>query len=284
VLPYTGIAFTYLEYGWFGILPLGDAVRKSKETALKALAMDASASEAHTTLGVIYGMAEYDLESAGREHLQALASSPSNAEAHHHYAHFLVAQGQFDDAISEMEKALELEPLSVNLTACMGDTLYAARRTDEAVQTLEEAIEIDPDYPLQYYFLGKAYLVKGSYGEAITVLETGQGFPSLYTMASSMLGHAHGVSGNKTRAREILDELKTLAESQSVDPVLIGQVHIGLSEFDQALDWLEAGYETNSFHLATVCEPSFDPVRGHPRFVALLAKMGFPNVTDLPSS
>jgi serine/threonine-protein kinase len=113
------------------------------------------------------------------------------------------------------------------------------------------------------------------YEDAISVLEKGATFQSLYVMATSALGYAHAIAGNTDRAREIFDELLSLSNTQSVDPVLIGQVYIGLGDFDEALDWLEKGYEARSMHLAPIGSAScFDRVRDHPRFVELLRKMG----------
>jgi serine/threonine-protein kinase len=284
-LPFAGLADTYIEYGYFGMLPQREAIVKAKQMALKAVEMDASVGEAHTTLGVLYGLTEYNLESAGREHQAALALSPSNAEAHHHFAHSLSQNGRFDNAVREMKKALELEPLSVNLNCCLATTYYQARRPDEAIWKFKESIEIDPDYPLHYYYLGRTYLQKGMHQEAIATLEKGRSFPSMYVLASSALGYAHALAGNTDRAREILAELVTRSESEFVDAVLIGQIHIGLGEADAALDYLERGYEEQSFHLSGIgIESSFDNVREHPRFLELVSKMGIPNVPGPPSS
>jgi TolB-like protein/Tfp pilus assembly protein PilF len=274
-LSYAGLADTYLGYAFYEFMSLKEACQKAKQMALRAIDMDDSLGEAHTSLGSVLTWHEYDWEGGGREYREALELNPSEAEAHHHYAHYLSILGRSDEALVEMNKALELEPLSVNLNACLGQTLYFARRSDEAIEKLEGSIEIDPSFPLQYVLLGKAYLQQGMHEAALGALEKAATYPSIHAMASSGLAYAYAITGNTEKARSLLRDLLAQSEAKPVDQVFMAVVYTGLGETDRALDWLHEAYHAGSMHLPTVgVEYYFDRLREQPRFMRLVEKLG----------
>jgi len=278
-LPYAGMADTYLAHGFYNMMPQGQAWDRAKPMALKAIELDEAVAEAHTSLALGLTWCEYDFESGGKEHRKAVQLGPSDAEAHHNYAHFLAILGNFDEALLEMSKALDLEPLSVDFSGCVGQILYQARRSDAAIQKLEESIEIDPSYPLHYWFLGKAYLQQRMHEKAVHVLEKAAGFPSVRVMATAALGYAHAIAGEEGKAREILEHLLKEAESRPVDQFLIALIYTGLGDEDSAVSWLGEAYNAASIHLPAIgFESLFDPLREHPGFVQLLSRMRLPDI------
>jgi TolB-like protein/Tfp pilus assembly protein PilF len=274
-LPYAGLADTFLSYGWYELMPLIEAGDKARQMALRALEMDDSVGAAHTSLAMVQSYFECDWESAGREYQRALELSPSDAEIHHQFAHYLTYLGCFDEALAEMSRALELESLSVNLMACLGQTLYLARRSKEAIAKLQESVEFDPSFPLQYVYLGKAYLQEGRYEEAVETLEKAVSSPSTRVMGKSALGYALAVTGDLASAKGILSELLSAPALRTVDPFFAAMVYIGLDEAEEALDSLFDAHEARSPHLPGIAQEFFfDPLRDHPRFIDLMHKIG----------
>ena len=274
-LPLAGLADTYLAHGFYEFMPLTEAWDQARAYAVRAIEIDDGVGAAHTSLAFHLSHFDYDWDGAMRAHRRALELGPSDAENHHHYAHFLAYLARYDDAVVEMRRALELEPLSVNLLACLGQVQYLARRTEAAVAQLEEAVKLDPSFPLQYWFLGKAYLQAGRHEQAIEALTEAATHPSVIVMAKSALGYAFATSGNPRKAREIIEELLELANTGPVDPVLIAVVHVGLQELDQAVGRLYEAFEERSMHLPMIgVESYFDALRTHPRFQELVDRIG----------
>ncbi len=275
-LAYAGLADAYtalgtIEYG--GLAPK-DIIPKAKAAALRALAIDETLVEANAALANIRFTYEWDWPNAEREFQRVLALSPSYAEAHHRYAHYLAALGRFEEALAEERQALELDPLSLIINTQLGVIFYYMRRYDEAIAQYRKTLELDSNFVQARLVLGAAYAQKGVFEEAIAELQKAFDLSGGNPMAAALLAYAYGVSGKKDEGVKILHELQQSAQQQ-VSPAHLVLIHLGLDQQEQALTALEQACEARSNYLVFLkVEPFADSLRAQPRFIALLKKVG----------
>jgi TolB-like protein/Tfp pilus assembly protein PilF len=274
-LAYTGLTDSYLDLGWFGYLPKTEAYSRAKAEAIKALEIDDTLSEAHVALANIKYWYDWDWENAEQEYKRALALNPSNAEAHHEYAHFLASEAKLDESLEEMRLAIELEPLSVVIHSCLGMNLYLSRKYDEAIEELHKAMSMDPEYYDPYGWLGMAYVKTGRLSQSIEMFNQGIKFPAVKTRNMSALGYAYAVMGRKEEAQNQLQQLMEISKENYIDPCFMAWIYSGLGEKEPAFKWLNKAYEERSNWMIWLkVDPFFDALRSDPRFSGLLRKIG----------
>jgi DNA-binding winged helix-turn-helix (wHTH) protein/TolB-like protein len=277
---YAGLADCYNMQVIYGVNQPKDGFPKAKEAAIKALDMDETLAEAHTSLAFIKFRWDRDRVEAEREFQLAIKHKPSYAPAHQWYSSYLVAVERFDEAVAEAKRTSELEPLSFTASSHLGWILYLSGRTDEAIAQCTKILSLDPNsFPARRY-LGLAYEQKGMYPQAITEFQKGvklSGSPLIL----ALLGHAYAVSGKTAEARKVLSDLQDLSESQSVEtrryvsPYTIAAIYTGLGEKDQAFKWLERAYEERDVWLMNLkVDPVFAKLRSDKRFQDLLTRAG----------
>ena len=267
-LPYCGLADNYGFFGGISI-PGKEAWPKEKELAEKALALDPNLAEAHFSLGL--ALADmFDWPGAEREMQRALELNPNYALAHDQYAWVLLTHGRFDEALAEERTALELDPLSPLFNRLYAVWLRYARRWDEAYAQARRAQELDPDSV--HDVMGRILYVKGDLTGALTEIQK-QTDQSLRDYAS--LAFIYARTGERAKAEQILRDLDGMAQRRYVSPSAPAYVHVALGEKAKALDWLEKCYDEQDLECAMLkVEPMVDPLRGEPRFQALLKKVG----------
>jgi TolB-like protein/DNA-binding winged helix-turn-helix (wHTH) protein/Flp pilus assembly protein TadD len=272
---YSGLADSYALMGdWeYGLLPPTEAFPKAKAAATKALTLDNTLGEAHTSLAFVLDLFDWDWAAAEREYRQAIELSPSYATAHQWYTWHLILLGRNSEAITEMRKAESLDPLSLIISADMADVLHIARRYDESIQQSRKTMEMDPRFAVTHYQLGQAYVQKGMYNEGIAELQKAIGFSGGNKTFTSNLAHAYATSGRRNEALEILNDLKNRSNNGFSNASEIALIYVGLDEQDQAMTWLEKAYGER-FNPSVLLRPSFDPLRSDPRFQDLLRRIG----------
>ncbi|HJS23797.1 MAG TPA: tetratricopeptide repeat protein, partial [Pyrinomonadaceae bacterium] len=273
---YVGLADCYnaLSVVQIGTLPPVEGRRRAEEAATKALTLDGARAEAHTALGYVKHY-NWDWPAAEQDFKRAIELNPNYANAHNFYASYLMSRGRVDESIAASNRARELDPFSLSISAQRGFLLENARRYKEAIEQLRGVIAMDPNHYQAYWFLGHTYAANGQFDEAIAAAEKAVALSERTPGALGMLGLAYGLAGRKSDALKILNELLELNKSRYVTPAAIVNVYIGLGDKDQAFVWLEKAYQERSNYLAYLkVFPIVDPLRSDPRYADLVRRVG----------
>ncbi len=277
-LAYAGLADAYVLLSAYAEASPKESLPQAKAAAAKALELDSTLGEAHTTLA--NALVAYDLNfaEANREFQRAIELNPNYATAHQWYAETgLVPLGQFEKAIAEVKRALELDPLSIVINADVGTVLTNARRYDHAIEQLRKTMEMDPGFYYVHWTLGNALELKGLTEEAIAEYKEAIALND-DPLPRALLGHLYAKIGRKNEALAILKQLRELRESSKqryISPYNLALIHIGLDQKNEAIQLLEETYEDrDGYNIAFIkVEPMLDPLRGDPRFETLAKKV-----------
>jgi serine/threonine-protein kinase len=275
-LAYAGLADAYNRLsGWNAVAPK-EGFPEAKEAALKALKLDEGIAEAHTQLGVVKLLYDWDFAGAEQEYKRAVEINPSSPDTHYLYGLYLWAMERFEEAHIEIRRAQELDPLSLEKIAGTGDVFYFQRRYDQAIEQYLKALEMDQNSGYLHWALGNVYLQKGMYEQAIVEYQKSILLSGDSPDEPAALGYAYAVAGKKREARRVIDELQQRSKRSYISPTLIAFIYAGLGEKDQAFAWLERAFEGRDFVLVFVrVEPMFDRLRSDPRFADLMRRVGF---------
>jgi TolB-like protein/DNA-binding winged helix-turn-helix (wHTH) protein/tetratricopeptide (TPR) repeat protein len=271
---YAGLADSYALLGvWeYRVLAPREAFPKAKAAATKAIELDNSLAEAHSSLALSLVAFDWDWSAAEREFKRAIELNPGYATAHQWYGSYLSQMGRHDEAIAEMRQAERLDPLSLIIGADVADALFTARLYDRSIEQSQKIIEMDDNFGVAHFELGQAYMQKELYDEAIAELqrasELSRGNPAF--MCS--LAHAYAVTGRRNKAVKMLRELEHRSKQTYLNPAEIALIYLGLGEKDQALLLLQKAYEER-FDPVILTWPAFDPVRSDPRFHELFSRL-----------
>jgi len=277
-LAYSGLADTYDLLSGYSVTPPAEAYPKAKAAARKALEIDETLAEAHTSLAYALWNYDWDWTASERENKRALELNPNYANGHHWYALLLAILGRHQEAAAEINRALELDSLSLVINTKVGALHYYARQYDQAIDQLQKTIEMDKNFLLARLYLASSYEQKGQLPEAIAGfrkgIELGQ---NPWILAS--LGHAYAVSGNRGGAQKTktLGDLEVMAKEQFVSPYFVALVYAGLGDRDTAFEWLRKAHDERSDWLTYLkVDPAVDSLRSDPRFQDLLCRVGLP--------
>ena len=273
---YAGIADSYVILGVYSHRPQDEVMPQAKAAAEQALAIDASLAEAHTALACVRALYEWDWAAADALFRRAIAHNPQYATAHQWYAmNCLVPQGRFDEAHAELERALALDPLSLAVNTSVGLRAFYARELASATGALRKTVELNPEFGAAHYFLGHALISMGRYDEAITALERAVTLQEGSAETTAALATAHALAYHRPEAEALLADLDRRSSEAYVSPALLAQVHLGLADHAAALERLEEAAARRTADVVWLkVHPIYDPVRGHPRFRALLELTG----------
>ena len=274
---YSGLADTYALLGdWqYAVMTPKEALPKAKVAAIKSLELDSGQGEAHNSLAFVLDGFDWNLEAGGKEFQRAIELSPSYATAHHWYAWHLSLLGRYDEAIGEMRRAEDLDPLSLIINADLAELLVLAHSYDEAIRQSRKTIEMDANFALAHNQLAQAYLGNHMYDEAIAELQKAVQLSGGSPTCVANLARAFAASGKRSEAVKLLGELKTRSGPGHANTSEIAMVYASLGDKDQAMNWLEKGYE-DRFNPGVLLRPGFDPLRSDSRFQSLLHRIGLP--------
>jgi serine/threonine-protein kinase len=282
-LAYAGIADCYNVLGSWDtdVFSPEVAFPKARAAAERALQIDSTLGEAHTSLGYLEQHYEWNWAGAEKEYRQAIALNPRDANTHHWYSHYLVAMGRFPESLAESRLALQFDPLDNILNVHLGWHYLFARQSDEAVEYLRRATGMYENSWIGRHYLGWAYEQLGRYSDAIAQLEKASAVSPGSAAMQSALAHAYALGGKRSEAKNILGQLLVSRQQEYVSPYEIAVVYVGLGEKDQAFEWLERAYQEHSSWLSYLnVESRLDPLHSDPRFADLVRRVGLPLLAE----
>lgn len=270
---YAGLADCYNMLVVYGRLEPKEGFPKAKEAATKALEIDESSAEAHSSMAFIKFRWDWDRTATEREFQEAIKLKPAYAPAHQWYSSYLVAVERFDEAIAEAKRTEELEPLSFVASSHLGWIYYLSGHNDKAIEQCRKILELDPSsFPARRY-LGLAYEAKGMYAEAIAEFQTGVKLSGSPLMLA-LLGHAYAASGKTAEAKQVLNDLQQLQGTRYVSPYTVAAIHAGLGDQEQAFKWLQTAVEERDIWLMNLkVDPVFAKLRSQRQFTDILARI-----------
>ena len=272
---YSGLADTYALLGdWqYAVMTTKEALPRAKAAAMRALELDDTLGEAHTSLAFCLDGFDWDWGSAEREFSRGIQLNPGYATGHHWYAWHLSLVGRNTEAIAEMRAAENLDPLSSIVNADLAELLLIAHLYDASIEQSRKTIEMDPNFAMAHNQLGQAYLQTQRYDEAIAELQKAIQLSEGSPTCEANLARAYAVSGRRSEAVQLLSDLKKRSSSGYSNAPEIAVIYAALGDGDQAMNWLEQGYEER-FNPGVLLRPGLDPLRSDPRFQALVRRVG----------
>jgi TolB-like protein/DNA-binding winged helix-turn-helix (wHTH) protein/Tfp pilus assembly protein PilF len=272
---YAGLADSYALMSTYNLAPQNEFMPKARTAALKALQLDEQLAEAHTSLALIEENYDWDWRDAEKEFRRAIQLDPNYATARHWYAEDLAFQGRFDEAFSEIERARQLDPLSLIIAADDGAILYFSRQYDRAIERFRATQDMEPNFSRAYLII-YAYTQKGQFKDALDEIEKWRRVDDTpWTWA--VQAYVHGRAGDQDKARRALTKFEEANRERQLDrtPILI-VAYAGMNQKDQAFDLLQKALSMHSNALTALkVDPIYDPLRDDPRFQELLRHVGF---------
>jgi len=273
-LAYVGLADCYTVLPLYVGNPTTETLPKARAFAERALQLDNSLAEAHTSLAFACdGLWQWD--KSEEEFKRALELNPTYPTGHQWYALLMLDEGRFDEALAEGKHAQELDPLSLAIGQNVTQSYLARGDVNSAITEARKIIEFDARYPRGHMLLGFASLKQGNYPEAIAELRQAADSPERDRSVPSSLGYGYAVSGRRADALAVLKELEANYEKHEAVGQDLAAVYAGLGDKDQAFAWLEKDFQARSGLLGRVLwQQPFESLRTDPRFADLRRRMG----------
>jgi tetratricopeptide (TPR) repeat protein len=268
---HSALASCYGRLGESGRMPYQAAFTQQKSEALKAIQLDDSLSEAHAELANTDMTLDWDWANAAAEFHRALELNPNSATNHEKYAFYLVRTGNLPEALAEIERSVDLDPVSGSTFHAEGFIDYFSREYDRAFAITQSARVLRTSLPDWNFLLGDLFAGKGRYAEAIAEFQkSGDGPYSL-----GHLGNAYARAGQADAAKRTIARLEDDVRKDGIGRYEIALVYAGLGKKQDAFKWLEEAYSVHDVGLVYLkADPCLDPLRGDPRFVDLLHRVG----------
>ncbi len=275
-LAYVGLAQTYVAFSLSGDVPANDAMPKAKAAALKAIELDPNLPESQVAVGLIAFWYDWNWTEAEKKYQCALELDPNNAAAHYYSAHLNSNLGQHEKALTFGRRARELDPLSVFINSVEGQFLFFAGHLDEAVSRLNKTLELDPNFWHTHLTLSGVYTEQQKFAEAVAEAEQAARISGGNSTAVASKGYALAKSGNLSEARKVLAELQKLSAEKYVPAYNFAVIYNALGETETALDYLEKAFaEKNVLMVFLKVDPKWNNLRSEPRFIELMRRMNF---------
>lgn len=273
---FAGLADSYLLLGGYGFEEQRDAMSKARATALKALAIDDHLAEAYTSLALIVEQYDWNWAEAEKDYKRAIELNPNYSVAHHWYGDgYLAAVGKSDEAIAELRRAHELDPLSLVIATDLAKRLCYAGNYTEGIEQFRKVLEADPDFVVAHYYLSQAYEMKGLFPEAIAEAKKIKP-PNDVPYSVAQLGHIYALQGRRREALGIAEQLQRISKRTHINPYYISNIYLALGNRDLVFVWLERAYQEHSSTMTGLkTDPVYsDAIRSDQRFQDLMRRVG----------
>ena len=274
-LAFAGLADSYQRLSNLNLAPR-QALPKAKAAAAQAVALDSSLAEARCAWGWIKMFCDHDWQGAERELRLAIDLNPGAPLPHHRYGTYLTFVGRFEESLTENRRALELDPLGLQISVNMAGTLSLMKRHGESISLLRQSLELEPNYRTAHYVLGCAYRRQANYAAALQEFEYLRQIECDSDLALGSIGNILALSGDSVAAKSILAELLEMAQRRYISPYSIAIIYIGLDNKEEAFNWMEKLYkDCNDWLVWLRVGPEFDALRSEAKFDSLLRRVGF---------
>ena len=275
---YAGLADSYALMSAYSYVTPGVYMPQARAAALKAIQLDDSLAEAHTSLALIAENYDWNWQEAEKEYRRAIQLNPNYVTAHHWLAECLALQGRFDEALKESERARELDPLSLIIATDNGAIYYYARQYDRAIERFQGVLDVDPSFGRAHMIIG-AYVQQGRYKEALAVIAQWRRLDGDRPWISDWEGYVYGRMGESAKATQLLQQMekeKRTSSSDSVSGFVSIYTYSGVGDKEKLLAALQELYREHS-NLPTTykVDPMYDILRSDPRFQEMLRGAGF---------
>ena len=274
-LAYVGLADSHLVSQQYAGVPSSESLPKARAAAVRALEIDDSLAEAHTSLGMV-NQQQWQPADAEKEYKRAIELNPNYATAHHWYSILLTLRGRHDEAMAEIELAQKADPLSPIISTNVGLQYLLRGELDKATVHIEKALELNPNFPTSITDMGYVNSKKGREEEALAYLQKAVEVSGRANEELAFLGYGYGVSGKRAEAMTVLKELEARHAKQACAAIYPAAVYGALGDKDQAFAWLEKDYQARAAILPYIALlPTYDTIRDDPRFTDLMQRTGF---------
>jgi len=274
-LAYSARGETYLALGDL-TLPMKEAMPKARENAARALALDDKLVDAAVLSANIKFSYDWDFAGAEADFRQAIAQNPNHAEARHQFTYLLGLTGRADEAVAEIDRAAQLDPVNPSIVVDTQLPSMLGRHLKDALGRGQRALGLFPNFFLAHMALGSTLVMKGETAAGVAELEKARALEA-NPLVLGNLGYAYARDGRVDAARKVLEELNAASRARYVQAFAVAAIHAGLNEKDEAFEWLEKAYEERSFWLVWLnADYRMDGLRADPRFAALVRRVGLP--------
>ena len=274
---HAGLAEAYNRLSGWNAIPPHEGFPKARAEAERAIALDGQLSGAHGTLGMVKHFYDWDWPGAENEFKRAIEISANDADVRQYYSYHLSAVGRFDESLAMMKQALELDPLSLDKNAGIGEIYYLGRQYDKALEHYSRTLEMDAASGFLHWAIGNVYARKGMYADAIAAYEKSIPLSGDSPDERLSLANVLALSGKQQEARAILQDLEQRSSKQYISPAALAVPYAALGDKQQAFSLLEKAYERRDMLLVLLkADPMFDGLRDDPRFADLVRRVGLP--------
>ena len=270
---YSGLADCYILSGIsfdVGSLSPAQAFPQAKSAAERAIQLDDTLAEGHNSLAYVRLLYDWDWPGSEAEFKRVSALNPGYANAHHWYAHLLMASGRREEALAESKRALNLDQLNPAMNVHLGWHYIYSRQYDLALAQLRKGLELDPNHSLGNWYLGWVYEQQGKYADALQAMHKAQDLLKSNNALVADIGHVYAISGDKPAALKVLEQLNESSRRTYVSPFEVALIYVALGRKNEALQWLEKAYTDRSDLLIYLnVDPRLDSIRSDPQFIDL---------------
>ena len=285
-LAYAGLASAYFFLSNL-FMPPREAMPRVREAAERALALDDSLAQAHTSMALALVWYDWDFAKGEKEFRRAIALNTNDADAHQAYGDFLAAMGRFDEALVEKRRAEQLDPLSVTASWDVGRTLYYAGRYEDAIEQAKHTLDLDPSFPYVYYLEAQIEFRKNNMPRALELMQHAMQLGGHKQLLITVWGMINARAGNRKEALRAMDELRARTADTYTLPLFLARIYAAFGNNDEAMKNLEKVYNDRSESAVWLkVDPSLGSLRNDSRFIALIRKVGLPPwpaaITDSP--